>query len=129
MLVNKSRFLKFCFVGGLATVVYYATLMLLVEVFDAPVMLASSVAFALVVIENYVLHHFWTFQSSEPHALAFPRFMFMSIMGFLINWGVMYLGTHGLSINYLLVQGVAIVLVVTWNYLVSSLWVFERQAR
>ena len=49
----------------------------------------------------------------------------MIFCGFLINAAIMQLIVNGLSLHYLLAQLVALAAVVTWNFLVSNLWVFR----
>ena len=94
---------RFGFVGGLGTAIYYLSLWLLVEKIHIGIMLATSISFILVVIENYVLHYHWTFSSNRSHRSAFPRFLLMGITGFALNWSIMYVGTVELNFNYLLV--------------------------
>lgn len=121
----RRQLVRFAIVGLSATGAYYAILAALVELAAAPVMLATSVAFVTVCVANYVLHHLWTFASSEAHGRAIPRFMLMVAAGFLINWCVMFAGVSVLRVNYLLVQALAIAAVVVWNYLLSFVWVFR----
>lgn len=121
-----SRLIRFAIVGVSASGAYYAILAGLVELAGLPVLVATSIAFIAVCVGNYVLHHFWTFSSSEPHASAFARYALMVTVGFCINWAVMALGVSILSLNYLLVQAAAIAAVVAWNFILSSYWVFRK---
>lgn len=116
---------RFGVVGALGTAVYYAVLWGLVELLGVRVLVASSIAFLLVCVENYILHYLWTFGSAKAHTFAFPRFSLMTVIGFWINWAVMLIGVSRLAFNYLLVQAAAIALVITWNYTLSSYWIFR----
>ncbi len=118
------RYFKYGVVGTIAAVVYYVLLYAMVEFLGIPVLIATSIAFVFVVIENYVLHHTWTFESDQRHETAFPKFMLASTAGFFINWGIMYLGVEVLSIYYLLVQVIAIATVAVWNFILASSWIF-----
>lgn len=120
------RLLRYGLVGILATVVHYLLLWTLVEWVHLSVLIATSIAFLFVTIENYLLHYVWTFASSNSHHSTFPRFLLMNLIGFWINWGVMYLGMQQ-SMNYLITQAVAIIAVVIWNFLLSSLWIFRER--
>ena len=91
---NRSRFQanvawlgRYSGVGLLGAAVHYSILWIMVEKLRIPVLVATSVVFVLVTIENYVLHHGWTFASTHSHTIAFPKFVFMNIIGFWINWG------------------------------------------
>ncbi|MCI0626397.1 MAG: GtrA family protein [Acidobacteria bacterium] len=117
---------RFGTVGVLGTAVYLAFLWTLVELLRVPVLIATSIAFLLVCIENYLLHYSWTFASSNAHTVAFPRFVFMNVVGFWINWGIMFAGVEKKgALTYLLVQAVAIAAVLAWNLALSSYWVFR----
>lgn len=116
---------RFCAVGLLGAAVYYPVLWALVELVRFSVLAATSIAFILVCVENYILHRVWTFDSYKPHTTAFPRFLFMSLVGFWINWGVMFLGVEKLALHYLLIQAFAIAAVVAWNFILSLYWVFH----
>jgi len=124
--IAKTRMARYAMVGLIGAITYYISLWFLVEQIGVPVMMATNAAFILVTIENYLLHHLWTFRSDAAHSEAFPRFLLMNAVGFSINWSVMFLGTMHFSFNYLWVQALAIVLVVLWNFIISSLWIFRR---
>jgi len=125
---STRRLARFGVVGILGTAVYYTVLWPLVEVLRVPVLIATSIAFMLVCIENYVLHYRWTFGSTKAHTITFPQFLIMNLIGFWINWGIMFLGVKEFALNYLLVQAMAIVMVIVWNLTLSSYWIF-REAR
>jgi putative flippase GtrA len=120
-----ARVARFSVVGTLGTVVYYAMLGVLVELMRVPILLATSIAFLLVCVENYLLHYRWTFDSTKEHEVAIACFVFMNGVGFFINWAIMFGGVESMKMNYLLVQAVALVAVVMWNFMLSSCWVFR----
>jgi putative flippase GtrA len=111
--------LRFALVGLAGAAVYYALLWSMVELGGMPALAASSLAFALVVAENYLLHRRWTFDSRAPHREAFPRFVLMALCGAAVNAAAMAacltLGWH-----YLLAQALALLLVVACN--VAGTW-------
>jgi putative flippase GtrA len=122
---NKKKTLaRYAIVGIIATVTHYGLLILSVEYFGFPILLASTVIFVLVASQNYVIHYNWTFDSVGPHTIAFPRFLGTAGAGAFLNWAIMHVGIFGLGGNYLVVQFLAIVAVIVWNYLIVSLWIF-----
>lgn len=90
---------------------------------------ASSVAFIVVVLQQYTLHRWWTFRSRQPHSKSIPLYIGTTVVGFLINYTVMHLGTEWLGVNYLITQFIAIVLVTCWNYVLSVKIVFAKRSR
>lgn len=123
---ETKRLIRFGMVGALATGVYYGLLWVMVEIFAISILVATSAAFIFVTIENYILHYTWTFRSTNAHAEAFPRFLIMNIVGFGINWLVMFAGVVIAGFNYLGVQALAIALVVSWNLALSHFWIFRE---
>jgi len=71
------------------------------------------------------MHYSWTFAVSSPHTTALKRYLVMTGCGFFINVSVMYIGVSVLHANYLLAQTVAMVVIIVWNFTLSSLWVFR----
>lgn len=118
---------KYSLVGLLGAAVFYLALWLMVAQFGVPVLYATSSAFVLVTLQNYLLHYVWTFASDHAHHTALPRFVLMNVVGFGLNWSVMYLGVTQLEWNYLLVQTAAVAGVITWNFVVSNWWIFRRK--
>jgi len=123
----STMLVRFALVGLGGTAVYYALLWSLVELGGVPVLGASSVAFCVVVAENYLLHRRWTFASRVPHRAALPRFVLVAGCGAALNGAVMgaclRLGWH-----YLLAQTLALALVVACN-LAGTLTIFRSGRR
>lgn len=120
---------KFGVVGLLGASSYYFWLYAMVEWLNWPVLTATSFAFLLVTIQNYLLHRRWTFQSEIRHVQALPKFLFMNGVGFCLNWAIMFIGVRKFGWYYLFVQGLAIVVVVAWNVILSFVWIFADQGK
>ncbi|MGI9292804.1 MAG: GtrA family protein [Pseudomonadales bacterium] len=123
--MNK-QILRFILVGGLTAAIYYGVLYVLVEFVGVGVLLSSSAAYIGAIVLNYKLHHAWTFEAKVSHRVASFRYIVMVAIGFTINYLVMFFGVGNDQSNYLLVQTVAVVCVVAWNFIVSSLWVYRH---
>ena len=117
--------LRFSVVGVTTAAIYYGLLFAGVEGLHLNAVLVSAMAYPMILAVNYLLHYRWTYATSSPHAIALKRYLFMSGCGFLINVSIMYFGVAFLQANYLLVQTIAMVVVIVWNYVMSSLWVFR----
>ena len=136
------RWLKFNFVGGIGIVVQFAALFLLKGVFHLHYLFATAVAVEAAVVHNFVWHEQFTWvdrtksgrtESGPTQALwrrsllRFVRFNLttgaVSIVG---NLGLMKILVGQGHMNYLLANGIAIVLCSLANFLVSDGWVFER---
>ncbi|MFV8819446.1 GtrA family protein [Haliea sp. E17] len=125
-----ARGLRFGVVGVLTAVLHYGVLLTGVALLGIGSTLASSIGFVVAVCFNYAMHYHWTFSAPEgqqaaPHGRALRRFLVMVACGCLINAGIMYCGVHQLHWNYLLAQGVALLVVVSWNFTLANSWVFR----
>ena len=116
---------RFGVVGVITALVHYGLLFVLVEYLSLQTTIASSIGFLVAVAVNYLMHYSWTFAAPVPHGQAMWRYVVMISLGLLINGGVMQVGVLYLEFNYLLVQLMAFALVISWNFMISSLWVFR----
>ncbi|MGH8203624.1 MAG: GtrA family protein [Steroidobacteraceae bacterium] len=120
------RMLSFAAIGGIATALQYAILILLVEVLSVTALVASSIGFACSAALNYWLNYHLTFRSSKPHSDSGPKFMMIAAVGLGINSGIVAIGTEVARVNYLVVQVVATAFVLAWNFLANSAWTFAK---
>ena len=124
-MTDFSRVVSFCAVGAATAVIHYGILFVGVERFALAATLASSIGFIVAVTFNYFMHYSWTFAEPAPHGRTLLRYFLMIGCGFFINGLVMYMTSELLSIVYLLSQALAMVAVLTWNYLLANYWVFK----
>jgi putative flippase GtrA len=124
--MKKSvRIFRFAIVGLIGMALYTSVVWTSISILHIDTILAVSVGFVAVVMLNYALHYNWTFRSVKSHRIAFIQFAVTSIVGFSINFFLIYTGVSLFRLNYLAVQIPALGLVVTSNYLLSALWVFR----
>ena len=125
-----KEILKFAFTGGVCFVIEYAALILLKELLHIPVVAATPIAFLISVVFNYLLCVKWVFDGAqEGSKKAQLGFLFISVMGLLLNWVIMWALTSlfgedallfalfGIEIKvYMLNKVIATALVMVWNY-------------
>ncbi len=125
-----GRAWRFSIVGLLTALIHYGLLSIGVEVAGLGSTLSSSIGFVACVIFNYAMHYSWTFAgadgaASRPHGRTLARYLSMVFCAFLINMSVMHVGVSALQWHYLLVQFIAQVAVVLWNFTLANTWVFR----
>ena len=118
-----SRFIRFCLVGGVATAIQYALLILLVRGAGMAPTPASSIGFVVSAGANYLLNYRFTFRSDRPHGPAVAKFGLLAGTGLLINAVIMRLMV-GAGVHYLLAQLCATAVVLFWNFVGNSVWTF-----
>jgi putative flippase GtrA len=130
------RWLKFNFVGGIGIIVQFAALFLLKGVFHLHYLFATAVAVEAAVVHNFVWHEQFTWvdrTKSGPVEALWRRSLLRFVRFNLTTGAVSILGNLGLMkilvgqghMNYLLANGIAIVLCSLANFLVSDGWVFD----
>ena len=132
--VLLQRWLKFNFVGGIGSAVQFAALLVLKGLFHIDYLAATVVAVEAAVVHNFVWHEQFTWAdrvtvSWRGSIRRFLRFNLttgaVSILGNLALMRVMVGEGH---MNYLVANGVAIVVCSIANFMVSENWVFRKTA-
>ena len=126
------RWLKFNAVGGLGIAVQMGVLLCLKSGLDLNYLPATALAVEAAVVHNFIWHERYTWadrvrpswEKSPPRLLRFNLTTgFISIAG---NLALMKLLVGCGHMNYLVANGVAIVLCSMANFLVSEGWVFDK---
>lgn len=121
-----NRFVKFAGVGVVGTASHYTVLLVLVNFLATNAVVASCFGYVVGGIVNYVLNHQFTFESSEPHTLAAPKFFAIAFVGFFINASAMSFFLNYFDLHYLVSQIIATSIVLTWNFVGNACWTFKR---
>ena len=119
---------RYLVAGGLGTLAHLGLMTLCVENLGVPPIAGAVVGFAAAVGVSYALNHYWTFQSSRSPVQSFWRFLLVSILGLLMNTGMMYGLVHYLGWWYLKAQLSVILIVPATNFLLNRYWSFSTRA-
>lgn len=120
-----SQFLLFTGVGAIGTTGHYVTLVTLVQAGQIAPVYASACGFVIGALINYYLNYRYTFASTKNHTETLAKFMLVAVLGFVINGGIMALGTETLTVNYLIVQIAATAIVLVANFTINRFWTFS----
>jgi putative flippase GtrA len=120
------KFLKFCIVGSSGMVVDFGTTWLLKEKIKVNKYIANSTGFVLAATSNFLLNHFWTFQSENRQlSLEYLSFLLISVIGLGINNIVVYLLTERVKMNFYVSKLCAVGVVTIWNFSMNYLITFR----
>ncbi len=130
---SGKQFVKFAVVGGTGTVVNLVVLKVTLFVWGRLVgdptlpaeVFASALAFAVAVVNNYLLNRWWTFRSKGSMRSEFVKFLIVSLAGLGLNELAFLAFRGGLGIDVLLSQLLAIACVLPFNFVVNKLWSFR----
>jgi len=130
---SGKQFVKFAVVGAIGTVVNLAVLKLTLVVWGelsattpfAIEAFASGLAFAVAVVNNYLLNRWWTFRSSRTMSTEFLKFLSVSLAGLVLNELVFWVFRAQLEIDVFISQLLAIACILPFNFTVNKLWSFR----
>ena len=129
------QFFRYCFVGGIATVVEGGALWLIQhflfrEAAGFFAFAAQAIAFILGLIANFALSKLFVFQEKSEKTNAAGEFVAYGVIG-VVGLGIKWLMLWGfntmLGWHYMLVWLVATVLVLIWNYAARRILLYRRK--
>lgn len=126
-IAKYHQFFRFCIVGTIGAIIDIGGLCVLVEFVGIYYLLAAAMSFTIAVINNYFLNKYWSFKNkSSNHTKQFIGFVLVSVVGLLINLGVMYSLTELLFVWYLLSKAIASIIVLFWNFFMNKYVTFKE---
>ena len=120
-----EQFMKFSVVGVIAFVIDYGLLALLTEVFGVNYLVSATISFTASVVFNYIasMRYVFTHKEDMSRRREFIIFVVLSVIGLLINNGLMWAGVELLQWPdwlqqhaYLIVKIFATAVVMVWNF-------------
>lgn len=131
-----QRFVRFCLIGGVGTIVNLTTLFLLIHFTKLDAIIAAALAIEISVIGNFFLNHHYTFKGygantikkretlpAMIHKLA--KYNAGAVGGAIISLGIFSLLYKVGHVEYLLSDILAILCATSWNYYISSRFVWK----
>ncbi len=118
---NKTlyKFFKFVIIGAIATIIDYAVMILLREVFNTTVLIASATGFIIALVFNYYCNMMYVFTDTKEgmtKTKAAIIFLVTSLIGLGLNQLIMYLLTEQVLMHYIFAKIFSIMLVGLWNF-------------
>lgn len=116
--------LKFLIVGGIATIIDYAIFFLLHEIIGIGTIISNIISFTVSVIYNYTASVKWVFEvdKSKDKKQQFIIFIVFSIIGLLLNTGIVYLCTDIIKLYSLIGKVIATSIVMIFNFITRKLF-------
>lgn len=124
-LVWQASFLRFAFVGAIATSLQFVVLVLGIEWLNFVPVVASSLGYAISAVCNYLMNYYFTFGGGVSHLEAVPKFFIVVLVGLSVNAFIFYMITRVLPL-YLFAQAVAIAGAMVVNFLMHRYWIYRR---
>jgi len=121
-----SEFFRYLIVGGIAFVLDFTTLYLLVTLISWHYLIANVFAFLVGLGVNYFLSITWVFKTrkQEKKSKEFIIFALIGCVGLLINELVLWFGNDVLLISLMVSKLIATVVVFAWNFVIRKIVLF-----
>ena len=113
------QFIRYAFVGGVATVVDWGVLFLATES-GLYYILSAVISFIAGLAVNFALSKLLVFKAAEAKVgsvMEFVSYGIIGVLGLLLTMGIMYVLTDIAGLHYMLSKITATVLVLFWNYI------------
>ncbi len=120
-------FIRYVMVGGLGTLIHYATLTSLVELLAVSATWAAGIGATVGAVVNYFFNYHFTFTSQASHRSTLPKFMVVAVAGVWLS----SIGVNGgvrIGVHYLLAQFSCTLLVLLLGYVLNRCWTFRESA-
>ena len=123
--INPVQFLRFAFVGGVATIIQFSILVALVELAHANALVANAIGFVFSATANYLMNRAFTFAGTSSHAgYGMLKFAVTSLVGLGIN-SLIFKAIMSVGVYYMIAWALATGLTLIWNYSAARLIVFR----
>jgi putative flippase GtrA len=120
------RFLRYCVVGGLGTVVHFGVTMLLVEQFRTDAVIATIIGFLCALAVSFALNRTWVFASNVAVAPGLARYTAVSVLGFVLNVAIMAIVTRVLALDYRIGLALVVLIIPVTNFTLNARWTFRH---
>ena len=122
-----AQVLRYLVVGGMATVVDVALLIMLTDFADLHYGVAAVFAFTAGLLTNFSLSTTWVFpcHSIADRRVEFALFAAIGVVGLLVTELVLWTGSELLLCDYRLSKLVAVGIVLIWNFSLRKLLLFR----
>lgn len=130
-IIRLDKNLLFLLVGGSAALLYLTISTCLVIIFGVKEWLASSASWAICIIPAYLGQKILTFKSEISHQFAFPRYLFLQIIGILLSSILSFLLSNFTQLSTLAIFSIVISTVTIISYFFQHFLIFsthEKQA-
>jgi len=139
---ERTRFLRFAFVGTIGAVVDFGVFNFLIQVFDVRPVWANVFSFSVAVVSNFIWNRFWTYPDSRSKRIRrqLAQFFVVNLIGVLIrtpifatlepklvSWATAMFSSLPFEPDFIghnAALGLAMVLVLFWNFFINRYWTY-----
>ena len=119
-----KQIIRFIIVGGIATIIDYIVFFLLHDYLRVNTLISNIISFTVSVIYNYIASINWVFEvnTNLDKKKQFIVYIILSIIGLVINTGIVYLCVDILNMFSLIGKVIATTIVMTYNFITRKMF-------
>ncbi len=119
-----KQIIRFIIVGGIATIIDYIVFFLLHDYLRVNTLISNIISFTVSVIYNYIASINWVFEvnTNLDKKKQFIVYIILSIIGLVINTGIVYLCVDILKMFSLIGKMIATTIVMTYNFITRKMF-------
>ena len=119
-----KQIIRFIIVGGIATIIDYIVFFLLHDYLRVNTLISNIISFTVSVIYNYITSINWVFEvnTNLDKKKQFIVYIILSIIGLVINTGIVYLCVDILKMFSLIGKMIATTIVMTYNFITRKMF-------
>lgn len=115
--------IRFGLVGICATLTYLGVSLVVQRLWGQP-LTSSSLGYLASVGISYAGHRSFTFETERPHLTTGPRFLAVSLCGFVLTNLIVAVITEFAGLPFALAAALVAIVIPLFNWVLSRLWVF-----
>lgn len=126
MFVNEKclQLYKFIFIGVISNLILYFAYLVVTQ-YGIGNKVAMSMLYILGVLQTFFFNRKWTFSHHGDQNSAFLRYLFVYGIGYFINLIALVIFVDRLGYPHQWVQGIMILLVAIFLFVMQKIWVFR----
>lgn len=125
---NTLQFIRYIFVGGIATVVDWSILYILTSICEIHYLVSAIIAFVAGLIINFILAKLLVFKANEVRVNSYIEFISYAIIGIIglgITELILYSLTNFIGLYYMISKAIATIIVLFWNYIARKIILYK----
>ncbi len=123
-----KQFIRFCITGTISAAIDFTVYLSLTRLFDfwsKHLVTTTILAFIIANTNSYFMNKYWTFeQGMGSHAIQYPKFILVSIVGLVINAAFFFSFVHILKFNDIISKIIVAAIILCWNFVANKFWTF-----
>ncbi|KQL57091.1 GtrA family protein [Shouchella lehensis] len=117
--IYRNQFMRFAFVGGINTLVFYSLFLLFHQVFSLFYLAAHILAFILSMVASYFLNVFFTF-GVKPSIKTFLQFPLTQVVNFSVSTSLVFVFVELVKLSPVIAPILAVFLTVPITFVITA---------